>query len=100
MGTLVSLAIDLEMLAGGSVAAFAAHIDLAEGGCVAERFAIVVLLQVGAVAIGAHAIPSLRASGPMQGIIGGETFGNIRWVEMEPLLCLRIPTPTKYLEAA
>jgi hypothetical protein len=67
----------------GTVAGLAADIDLGPGRRVSVRGRVVVLAQLGRVALGAHEVPGLVDPGPMQRIAGFELLVG---VEMEPAL--------------
>ena len=67
----------------GTMTGLARHIHVGPGGCVGVGRQVVVLLQVGGVAVGAHVVPGLVAPGPVQPIAGGQPLVGI---EMEPAL--------------
>src|SRR5208283_4916864 len=81
------------MVRTGPVARFAGDIDLRPRGRIAVLGEIVILAQIGGVAIGAHVVPGLVAPRPMQRIGARYLLAGIK---MEPalalvLLALRIP---------
>src|SRR5664279_5450657 len=84
------------------MAGFAGNIDLRPLGVVAVLGQIVVLAQIGGVAIGAHVVPRLIVSGPVQRIGRPQLLAGI---EVEPalaalLFAARIPSYDEALETA
>ena len=71
----------------GTVAGLAGDIDLGPGGRVGVRGRIVVLAQLGRVALGAHEVPGLIDAGPVQRIAGVQVLVG---VEVEPALAALI----------
>ena len=66
-----------------TVAGLTDHIEICPACCIGVRGEIVVLLQIGGVAIGTLVIPGLVAPGPVQRVVGLEVLAGI---EMEPAL--------------
>ncbi len=86
-----------QVRAGRPVAGLAAHVDLGPGRAVRVRLDVVALAQIGGVTLGAHAVPALVASGPVQGIVRGDALVGI---EVEPALSLGVPREGQALDAA
>ena len=59
------------------------HVDIGPGGRIGVAAEVIVLLQIGRVALGALVVPGLVAPGPMQRIAGLELLAG---VELEPAL--------------
>ncbi|MOA04097.1 hypothetical protein D3C78_1236320 [compost metagenome] len=79
-----------QVLRSGTVAGLAAHADLRPAGGEAIAFGVVVLAQVGGVAIRAHEVPVLCRAGPVQRIGVADLLFRI---EMEPALSALIRRP-------
>ena len=71
-----------------SVASFASHVDFRPGRLVGICFDVIILFQVGGVALGTHAVPVLTGIGPIQPVLWVD--GSFR-VEMIPLFLFYIP---------
>ena len=85
-----------------SVAGFAGHVDFRPGGAVAAALGVVVLFEIGAVALGALQVPVLVGAGPVQRVTGDN--GLVR-VEVKPALApvfggARIPGNPEGLQAS
>src|SRR5271166_6734870 len=90
-----------DMVRTGPVAGFAGDIDLRPRRRVAVLGKVVILAQIGGVAIGAHVVPGLVAPRPMQRI---GTCYLLAGIEMEPalavvLLVSRIPSQNESLHS-
>ena len=80
----------------------AGHIDFGPGRVISPTCSIVVFLQVGGVALGAHEIPILRAPGPVQFILVVDLFIGIQMKPPLPALLFRpaVPDNRKCLQSA
>ena len=74
-----------------AVACFTAYIDLRKGSVIGASGDVVVLFEIGRMTLGAHVIPVLRGRCPVQRVVGGAFFVNVRSREVEPFLFLGIP---------
>ena len=91
----------LDVDAPRPVARLAAHVDFKEGRVVGVGCQVVVLLQIGRVALGAHGVPVLGHAGPVQRVVGLEPqVDGIGWRDVEPLLLLDVPGDAQHLHAA
>jgi hypothetical protein len=86
----------------GTVASLTRDIDLRPGGRVGVGHRIVVLAQLGRVALGAHEVPGLVDAGPMQRITGLELPVGVEVKPALPALILgpRIPGDAERLHPA
>ena len=89
----------LHMHARRAMAGLAAHIDLRKRRVIRPRLDIVVLLQIGRVAVGTHVIPALRDAGPMHGIVGTEPLRRVGRRTVDPFLLQRVPRNPQDLES-
>jgi len=76
------------VLRAGAVARLAGDVDLGPGRMEAAVIGVVVLLQVGGVALGAHTVPVLGAAGPVQPVVRRDVLGR---VEVEPTFPFGVP---------
>ena len=89
-----------DMLRAGAVARHATHVEIGPTGRVGIRGEVVVLLQIGRVAIGTLVVPGLIAAGPVQWVAGLELLAGI---EVEPALaalplCPAVPGDAERLQ--
>ena len=86
----------------GTVAGLAGDVDLRPGGRVGVGGRVVVLAQLGRVALGAHEVPGLVDAGPMQRIAGLELAVGVEMEPALPALVLgpRIPGDAERLDPA
>lgn len=84
-----------------AVALFAAYVDFRKRCVVGVRFQVVVLLQVGGVALGASRVPVLGDASPVERIVWSETFvGNVGRRDFEPFFAMGVPRNAKHLHSA
>ena len=79
------------------VTGLAPDVDAGPRRPVAVRRGVVVLLEIRRVALGAHCVPRLVATRPVQRVVGGDALVG---VQVEPALLLRIPGHGERLQAA
>ena len=79
-----------------SVAGFAADVDVRPGGRVAVGLRIVVLVEVGRVALRAHAVPVLRRVGPVKPVVRVDVLDR---GDAEPAVLARVPGDRQGLQA-
>ena len=86
--------------AARAVALFATDVDVGVGGVVRVRGKVVILVQVGRVALGAGSVPILGDAGPVERVVGGEAFvGRIGRRDFEPALAVSVPGDAEHLDA-
>src|SRR5271166_5651922 len=74
----------------GAVARLAAHVEIGPAGPIAIGGEVVVLLQIGGMAVGALVVPGLVAAGPVQWIAG---FQLLAGIEVKPALAALVFWP-------
>jgi hypothetical protein len=74
-----------------TMACLACYVDFSIGGGISASAWIIVLAQVGRVAVRTHIIPSLIDTGPMQWI---RKRNFLTWIEKEPALSAALPRAT------
>src|ERR1700682_820210 len=79
------------MIRSGTVARLTCDVDLGVSGGVRAGAQIVVLAQVGRMAVSTHVIPSLIDTGPVQWIRRRDFLA---WIEKEPVLSAALPRTT------
>src|ERR1700719_175166 len=79
------------MIRSGTVARLACDVDLGVSGGVRAGARIVVLAQVGRMAVSTHVIPGLIDTGPVQWIRRRDFLA---WIEKEPVLSAALPRAT------
>src|SRR6187551_1001188 len=88
---------EFEVYASSTVTIFTSHIDFTPGRLISIFFRIVIFLQVGGMTRGAHGVPVLTITGPMQPIFYLDVLSSIL---MKPLILSRIPTGPRSLHSS
>jgi len=89
---------DFDVEAAGAMARFATDVDVGEGRVVTIFFGVEGRFEVGAVAIGAHRLPSLGDAGPVQRVLGGEFIFDVGRAEIKPAAVDRVPAQSEDLD--
>jgi hypothetical protein len=84
-----------QMSGAGPVAGLATDVEVGPGGGVGPRRRVVALLEVRRVTLGAHPVPVLPVSRPVEPVVGGDPAIGI---EVEPALPCDVPGETQRLE--
>ncbi len=82
-----------------TVTGFAADIDFRKRCVILGRLRIEVPLQIRGVTVGAHRLPALGHTGPMQRVVRFQLVIDVGWTQIEPAFFDRVPADPQHLQS-